>query len=52
MYHPSTACVDNGGLVEEDSWNNTLVTGGARGVALKSKFLLMAAWAERLGFVQ
>ena len=38
--------------VEEDSRTKTLVPGGARGVALKSKFPLMAAWVERLGFVR
>ena len=38
--------------MENDSWTKTLVPGGARGVALKLKFLLMAAWAESLGFVR
>ena len=52
MYHFSTACVEKKGRVEENSWTKTLVPGGARGVALKSKFPLMAAWSERLGFVQ
>ena len=50
MYHPSTAFVEKEGRVEEYSWNKTLVPGGAKGVALKSMFPLMAAWAERLGF--
>ena len=52
MYHPSTACVEKEGQAEKDSWTKTLVPGGARGVALKSKFLLMDAWAESLGFVR
>ena len=52
MYQPSTACVDKEGWLEAASLTKTLVPGGARGVALKSKFLLMAAWAERLGFVR
>ena len=38
--------------MEAALWTKTLVPGGARGVALKSKFLLMAVWAERIGFVQ
>ena len=52
MYQPPTACMDKEGQVEDNSWTKTLVPGGARGVALKSKFPLMAAWSERLGFVQ
>ena len=52
MYQPSTACVENEVWLEAASWTKTLVLVGARGVALKSKFLLMAAWAERLGFVR
>ena len=52
MYHLSTACSEKEGRVEENLWTKTLVPGVARGVALKSKFLLMAVWAERLGFVQ
>ena len=52
MYQPSTACVENEGQLEVASWTKTLVPGGARGLALKLKFPLMAAWAERLGFVQ
>ena len=40
------------GWVEDDLWTKTLVPGGARGVALKSEFPFMAAWAESLGFVQ
>ena len=35
MYHPSTACVEKEGWLEEDSWTKTLVPGGERGVALK-----------------
>ena len=34
--------------MEYDLWTKTLVPGGARGVALKAKFLLMAVWAEKL----
>ena len=52
MYQPSTACVENEGRLEAASWTNTLVPGGTRGVAFKSKFPLMAAWAERIGFVR
>ena len=52
MYHPSTLFVEKEGRVEEYSWNKTLVPGGAKGVALKLKFTLMAAWAERIGFVR
>ena len=52
MYHLSTACVDKEGRLEDYLWTKTLVPGGARGVVLKSKFPLMAAWSERLGFVQ
>ena len=44
--------MENEGQVGDDSWTKTLVPGGARGVALKSKFSLIAEWAERLGFVQ
>ena len=51
IYQPLTACVENEGQLEADSWNKTLVPGGARGVALKSKLPFMTAWAERLGFV-
>ena len=51
MYHPSAACVEKEGRVEDNLWTKTLVPGGERGVALKSKFLLMDAWAERLMFV-
>ena len=40
------------GRLKAASWNKTLEQGGARGVALKSKFLLMAVWTERLRFVQ
>ena len=29
-----------------------LVPGGASGLSLKSKFMLMAVWAESLGFVR
>ena len=52
MYQLSTACVENEGRMEAASWTKTLVPGGARGVALKSKFTFMAAWAVRLGFVR
>ena len=52
MYQPSTECVDKEGRLEAASWTKTLVPGGARAVALKSKFPLMAAWSERIGFVQ
>ena len=52
MYHPSTACVEKEGRVEDDLWTKTFVPGGERGVALKSKLPLMAEWAERLGFVR
>ena len=52
MYQPSTACVEKEVRLEAALWTNTLVPGGARGVVLKSKFLLMAAWAKSLGFVQ
>ena len=52
MYQPSIAWVENEGLLEAALWNKTLVPGGARGMALKSKFLFMAAWTERIGFVR
>ena len=52
MYHSSTTCVEKEVRVEDDWWTKTLVPGGERGVALKSKFPLMAVWAESLGFVQ
>ena len=52
MYQPSTACVDKEVRLEAASWTKTLVPGGVRGLALKSKFPLMAVWAERLGFVR
>ena len=52
MYQSSTACVKDEGRLEASSWTNTLVPDGARGVELKSKLSLMAAWAERLGFVR
>ena len=52
MYQPSTTCVENEGRLEAALCTKTLVPGGARGVALKSKFLLMAAWAERIVFVR
>ena len=42
MYNPSTAYVEKDGLVEDDSGTNTLVPEGARGVALKYKFLLIS----------
>ena len=48
MYQPLTAFVDNEGWLEATLWTKILVQGGARGVSLKSKFPLMAAWAERL----
>ena len=51
MYQPSTSCVEKEGRLEAALWTNTLVPGGAREVSLKSKFPLMAVWAERLGFV-
>ena len=43
MYHQSTTFVEKEGPVEDDSWTNHFVRGGERGVALKSKFLVMAA---------
>ena len=52
MYQPSKACVDNEVWLEAALWTKTLVPVGARGVALNSKFPLMAALAERLGFVR
>ena len=52
MYHMSTSCVEKEGQVEDDLWNKTLVPGGAKGISLQSKFLLMAAWAEMLRFVR
>ena len=52
MYQPSTAWVDNEGRLEASSWIKTLVPGGERGVALKSKLPFMAAWAEIIGFVR
>ena len=45
MYQPSTTCVEKEIRVEDDLLTKTLVQGGARGVALNSRFLLMAAWA-------
>ena len=52
MYQPLTAWVENEVRLEAALWSKTLVPGGARGVALKSKLPFMAAWAERLGFVR
>ena len=52
MYHPSTECVEKEGQVEDDLWTKTLVPGAARGISLKSNFLLMAAWSEMLRVVQ
>ena len=46
------ACVEKEGQVEDYSLTKTLVKGGAMGLALKLKFMLMAAWAERLGFLR
>ena len=51
-YHPLTTCVDKEGRLKYDSWTKTLMPGGARGLALKSKFPLMSTWAERIGFVR
>ena len=44
--------MDKEGQLEATSWDVTLMPGGARGIALKLKFPLMAAWAERIRFVQ
>ena len=52
MYQPSTMWVEKEVRLEAASWTKTLVPGGARSVALKSKLPLMAVWTERLGFVQ
>ena len=52
MNQPSTACVEKEGWLEDALWNKTLVPGRSRGLSLKSNFPLMAALAERLGFVQ
>ena len=52
MYHPLTAFMYKEVWVEYYLWTKTFVTGGARGVALKSKFPLMATWAKRLGFLR
>ena len=52
MYQPSTAFVENKGWLEAALWTKTLVAGGARGVALKSKLPFIAAWEERLGYVR
>ena len=52
MYQPSAACVEKEGRLEAVSWTITLVSGGARGVALKSKLLLTVAWVERLEFLR
>ena len=52
MYQMLTECVENEGRLEAALWTKTLVPGGARGVALKSKLPFIAAWAERLGFVR
>ena len=51
MYHPSTACVEKEGWLEDNFWTKTLVSGGARVVSLKSKLPLMAVWVERFEFV-
>ena len=48
MYQPSTACVEKECRFKAASWTKTLVLEGERGIALKSKFLLMAVWSERL----
>ena len=52
MYQPLTACVEKEGRLEAALWTKYLVPGGASAVVLKSKLPLMAAWAERLEFVQ
>ena len=52
MYQPSTAWVENEGHLGAALWTKTLVPGGARGLALKSKLQCMAAWVEKLGFVR
>ena len=52
MYQPSTVWVDNEGRLEAILWIKTLVPGGARGMALKSKLSFMAAWAEMIRFVR
>ena len=52
MYQPSTSCVYNEARLEAASWTKTLMSGGVRGVALKSKVPLMEVWEERLGFVR
>ena len=52
MYQPLKSCVDNEGRLEAASWTKKLVSGGARGVSLKSKLPFMEAWAEILGFVR
>ena len=51
MYQTPTACVEKEGQVDNDSWTKTLVPGGASGVVLKLKLLLVNEWAESLGFV-
>ena len=38
--------------MEEEFWTNTLVPGGARGVELKWKLILMDAWEDRIEFVR
>ena len=43
MYQPSTDWFENEGRLEAASWIKTLVPGGVRGVALKSKLPLMGA---------
>ena len=52
MYQPLTEWVENEGRLEAATWVKTLVPGRAMGVALKSKLLFMAAWMERIGFLQ
>ena len=52
MYQPLIAWVENEGWLGAASWINTLVPGGASGVALQSKLPFMESWEERLGFVR
>ena len=52
MYQQLTAWVENEVRLEATLWIKNLVPGGARGVALKSKFPFMAEWTERIGFVR
>ena len=52
MYQPSVPCGDQEPLLFGFSWRRTLVSGGASGVLLKLKTLLIYAYEEIFGLVR